>query len=302
MRLVVNGQQAFGRAVLEALIERGEEVVGVFCAPDREGRPVDPLKEAAAARGLPVFQPSTHRDGVAREAMASLEPDLCVMAYVTQFVPDEVLAVPGHGTIQYHPSLLPRHRGPSSINWPIIAGETTTGLTIFWPDEELDHGPILLQKEVPIGPDTSLGELYFDHLFPMGVLAMLEAVDLIRDGRAPRIEQDHSLATYEGWCRHEDVRIEWNQPIDVVANLARGADPQPGAWTTIDGRVVTLFGVRRCPPTGSAVPGTVTSIDDQGVRIAALDGDLLVSRARVDGGPKLSAAAVGLRVGQVTDL
>ena len=152
MRLVVHGQQAFGKAVLERLLERNEDVVGVFCGPDREGRPADPLKELALERDLPVHQPTSWKTDEALELMRSFDPDLCVMAYVTLLVPQRVLDAPRHGTIQYHPSLLPRHRGPSSINWPIIQGETRTGLTIFWPDEALDEGPILLQKEVEIGP------------------------------------------------------------------------------------------------------------------------------------------------------
>src|SRR5919106_18577 len=227
MRLVVHGQQAFGKAVLERLLENGEDVVGVFCAPDREGRPTDPLKELALEKGLVVHQPASWKTDEALELMRSLEADLCVMAYVTLFVPQPALDAPKLGTIQYHPSLLPRHRGPSSINWPIIQGEKKTGLTIFWPDEGLDEGPILLQKEVQIGPDDTLGSLYFNHLFPMGVDAMVEAIDLVREGKAPRIEQDDGQATYESWCRKADAEIDWGRPAGEVYNLIRGTDPQP---------------------------------------------------------------------------
>ena len=176
MRIIVNGQQAFGRAVLEALLARGEDVVGVFTAPDGEGVPPDPLKECAVERGLPVFQPRSFRRPRVWEQIRELKPDLAVMAYVTLFVPEEALDIPTLGTIQYHPSLLPMHKGPSSINWPIIFGETRTGLSIFWPDNGLDTGPILLQKEVGIGPDDTLGSVYFNHLFPLGVDAMVESV------------------------------------------------------------------------------------------------------------------------------
>ena len=180
MRIIVNGQQAFGKSVVEALLERGEEVVGVYCEPDKEGRPVDPIKEFALEKGLPVFQPKSYRKEETWEQMRSLSPDLCVMAYVTLFVPEEALAIPTHGSIQYHPSLLPLHRGGSSINWPIIWGRTKTGLSIFWPDNGLDEGPILLQKECDITDDDTLGSVYFNKLFPMGVEAMLESVDLVR--------------------------------------------------------------------------------------------------------------------------
>ncbi|MFQ5627024.1 MAG: methionyl-tRNA formyltransferase, partial [Methyloligellaceae bacterium] len=231
MRIVVHGQQAFGKAVLEALLERGENVVGVFCAPDKEGRPEDPLKVFAQERGFEVHQPNSWKKEEVWEHLASLEPDLGVMAFVTLFVPQPALDIPKLGTIQYHPSLLPLHRGPSSINWPIIMGRKETGLSIFWPDEGLDEGPILMQKTVEIGPDDTLGTIYFNKLFPMGVEAMCESVDLVRDGKAPRIEQDDSKATYESWCRKKNAEIDWSKPVQEVHNLIRGTDPAPGAWT-----------------------------------------------------------------------
>ena len=141
MRIVVHGQDAFGKAVLEKLLERKENVVAVFCAPDKTGRAEDPLKVFAREKGLPVHQPKSWKQPEALALMQSFEPDLCIMAYVTLFVPQPVLDAPKLGTFQYHPSLLPLHRGPSSINWPIAMGRTQTGLSIFWPDEGLDEGP-----------------------------------------------------------------------------------------------------------------------------------------------------------------
>ena len=141
MRLIVMGQQAFGKAALEAILARGEdEVVAVYCAPDKEGRPVDPIKEAALDNGLPLEQPSNFKDEAVLERMRSYQADLCVMAYVIIFVPEAARDIPTHGSICFHPSLLPKHRGPSSINWPIIGGATKTGLTFFWPDDGLDEG------------------------------------------------------------------------------------------------------------------------------------------------------------------
>src|SRR6476619_2355300 len=182
MRIVVNGQQAFGADVLKALLERGEDVVAVYCAPDKEGRPPDPLAEAAREAGLELRQPESFETEEAAAELAGLEPDLMVMAFVILKVPEAVLNQPTRGTIQYHPSLLPRHRGPSSINWPIIMGETPTGLSIFSPDQGLDTGPIRLQKEVEIRDSDTLGSLYFDRLYPLGVAALLEGVDLVRAG------------------------------------------------------------------------------------------------------------------------
>src|SRR6516162_6772509 len=174
MRIVVHGQQAFGKAVLEALLKRGEDVVGVYVAPEKPGQKADPLKEAALAAKLPVFQPASYR-----------KPEVQVMAFVTLFVPEEFLNIPTHGSIQYHPSLLPAYRGASAINWPIILGEKETGLSIFWPDNGLDTGDVLLQKKTPISGTDTLGTVYFDRLFPLGVEAMLESVDLVKAGKAP---------------------------------------------------------------------------------------------------------------------
>ncbi len=286
MRIVVNGQQAFGKAVLEALLERGEEVVAVYCAPDKEGRPLDPLKQAALDHGISVYQPASFKDPAAVEALRSMKPDLGVMAYVILFVPEEFLNAPTHGTIQYHPSLLPKHRGPSSINWPIIQGSARTGLTIFWPDNGLDTGPILLQKEVEIGPDDTLGSIYFDQLFPLGVKAMLEGVDLVRDGRAPKEVQDESLATYESWCKKEDVELDWSKPVQEVYNMIRGANPQPGAWTRHAGKVLQIFDCAKAD--GDGAPGEVIDINGCGITVAAASGAIQIHRLRAEGGQKLA--------------
>ena len=299
MRLIVHGQQAFGKSVLEAILDKGvDEVVAVYCAPDKEGRPLDPLKELALEKGLPVFQPDSYKKPEVWEQMASHEADLCVMAYVLLFVPEEALNVPKYGSIQYHPSLLPWHKGPSSINWPIIMGKKKTGLSIFWPDNGLDTGPILLQKEVEIGPDDTLGSIYFDSLFPMGVEAMLESIDLVRDGKAPREVQDPDDGSYEGWCRKEDVQIDWSKPTDEVYNLIRGANPQPGAWTTFNGAELKIFDSSKAD--GSGEPGSVLSLDDGGAVVATGDGAIRVIKVRADAGKVTAgeyAAAAGLEAG-----
>lgn len=288
MRLIVHGQQAYGKSVLEAILDKGvDEVVAVYCAPDKEGRPLDPLKEFALERGLPVHQPASYKDPAVWQQLATHEADLCVMAYVLLFVPEEALNVPKYGSIQYHPSLLPWHKGPSSINWPIIMGKGKTGLSIFWPDNGLDTGPILLQKEVDIGPDDTLGSVYFDKLFPLGVEAMMESIELVRDGNAPREVQDPDAGSYEGWCRKEDVEVDWSKGTDEVYNLVRGANPQPGAWTTHNGVELKLFDSRKSDASGAA--GTVLSIDDSGVVIATGDGSIRVMKVRGAAG-KLGAA------------
>jgi len=287
MRLVVHGQQAFGKAVLEKLLERGEDIVGVFCAPQKEGRPADPLQEFAVERGLKVHQPVSWKNDEALDLINSFEPDLCVMAFVTLLVSNDVLNAPTHGTIQYHPSLLPLHRGPSSINWPIIQGAKETGLSIFWPDEGLDEGPILLQKKVAIGPDDTLGSLYFNKLFPMGVDAMIEGVDLVRKGNPPRVEQDHSKSTYESWCKKSDGEIDWSKPVQEVYNLIRGCNPQPGAWTTFEDYELKIFDSKIVDPTGA--PGEVVEVFDDGFIVAAEHGGILIERVRPQNSAKISS-------------
>ena len=286
MRIIVNGQQAFGRAVLEALLERGENVVAVYTAPDGAGPP-DPLKTAAVERGLPVLQPRSFRRGSVRERMREFAPDLCVMAYVTLFVPEATLNLPRLGTIQYHPSLLPMHKGPSAINWPIISGETRTGLSIFWPDDGLDTGPILLQREVPIGPDDTVGSIYFDHLFPLGVTAMLEAVDQVRAGTAPKVVQDPNAGSYESWCRADDARIDWSKPTQDVYNLIRGTNPQPGAWTMLGEDRLQLFDCR--PSDAEGDPGAIVAVHPESFTVATADGGIEVRRLRPAGAGKMPA-------------
>ncbi len=288
MRIIVHGQQAFGKSVLQALVERGETIIGVYCEPDKQGR-VDPIKEYALEQGLEVFQPATYRKPEVLDQIKSIQPDLCVMAFVTLFVPEEVLNAPTHGSIQYHPSLLPLHRGGSSINWPIIWGRKQTGLSIFWPDNGLDEGPVLLQKQVGITDDDTLGTLYFNQLFPLGVEAMLESVDLVRDGKAPKIEQDHSLATYEGWCKGELARINWHLPTQTTWNLIRGCNPAPGAWTTLKGSVLNVFDCEKVLEAMSIQPGQVLDISSDGIRVATADAQLLIKRVRAEQGKKIPA-------------
>ena len=210
MRIVLIGQAAFGEKTLEALLEVGEEMVGVYMPPDTPGRD-NSFKQQAFQLGVPVFQPERMRSPEVYDSYVKLKPDLNVMAFVTDIVPESILNYPKLSTIQYHPSLLPRHRGGSAINWAVINGETRTGLTIFWPDKGIDTGPILLRKEVDILPDDTVGSLYFKKLFPLGIEAIKESVELIRQGKAPRTPQDESRATYEGLCTQ--ATIDWNQPV-----------------------------------------------------------------------------------------
>src|SRR5437660_4370592 len=222
MRVAIVGQQAFGKSVLDGFVARGDEVAGVFCAPEKQGARPDPLRLAAQQLGVKVITLPTLRGASAEEALAALGADLAVMAFVLQFAPTNFVNVPTHGTIQYHPSLLPKYRGPSAINWPLIKGERETGLTIFRPTDGLDEGPIVLQKTIDIGPDDTLGTVYFDRLFPMGVAALLDAADLVVSGKSVERGQDETHATYEGWCKDAEAQIDWHAHLDAIYNLIRG--------------------------------------------------------------------------------
>ena len=293
MRIAIFGQQEFGKAALEAFIGRGDTVAGVFCAPEKPGGRPDPLRLAAEQAGVEVFQPGSLQTEYAHESLRRLNVELGVMAYVLQFAPADFVNIPRHGMIQYHPSLLPRYRGPSSINWPIIRGDTRTGLTIFRPTDGLDEGPIILQRDTSIGPDDTVASVYFDRLFPMGVQALLEAADLVVSGRATPRVQDESSASYEGWCRAAESRINWHNHVDQVYNLIRGCNPAPGAWTLLNGRKLQLFDARKHPTHSFSQVrgkvGTVTQVG-QSLWVAAQGGQIEVLKVRYDEGRKMPAA------------
>ena len=299
MRIVCIGQAAFGAKVLKKLTEKGEEVVAVYTPQDTGKR--NPLKELAIQVGIPIFQPGSMWVPEVYEEYKELRPDLNVMAFATSILPEYILDYPKMGTIQYHPSLLPKHRGGSAINWAIINGETRTGITIFWPDRGMDTGPILLQKAVRISPDDTVGSLYFEKLFPLGIEALMESIELIEKGRAPRIPQDESQATYEGLCTEKDAIVNWSKPIDRVHNLIRGTNPQPGATTHFRGQKLKIFDVRPLHDIEGSIPGQIAKISAEGVMVSLKRGAILVRTVQLSKSSKIGAAEfaghVGLKTG-----
>ena len=282
------GQQAFGKACLEEVLKTGKDkVVAVYCAPDKDGKPLDQIKEFALENELPVIQPPNFKVKEVLDEMDSFNSDLCIMAYVTLFVPEAAREIPKYGSICFHPSLLPKHRGPSSINWAIISGAKKTGLTIFWPNDGLDEGEIILQKEVDIEKNDTLGSVYFQKIFPLGVDAVIESIDLVRAGNPPRIKQDESKATYESWCKHEDAKIDWQRPVGEVYNLIRGTNPQPGAWTTYKGEVLKLYDCIVTEVFGS--PGEIKNISENGISVGVKGGGLLIKRVKPENDKKINS-------------
>lgn len=300
MRIILLGQAAFAEKSLEKLVSNGHDIAAVYCPVDPPSGKFDPVKSKALALGIPVFQHKTLKAPEVREEFIALNADLAVLAFVTQIVTPQVFSVPKLGSICFHPSILPKYRGASAINWALINGESTTGLTIFWVDQGIDTGPILLQKTVTVEPDDTTGSLYFNKIFPIGVEAIGEAVELIKAGNPPRIIQDESKANYDPICKDEHAKIEWSKPAQAVYNLIRGCDPQPGAHTTHNGKMVRIFDARLQLGNHSAPAGQVTGIGVEELTIALNGGTLTVKKAR-GAGAKVSGAEfakqAGLHVG-----
>ncbi len=300
MRIIIVGQGPFGDKVLDILHTRGEDIVGVFCPKDRRG---DAMAAAAEASGLALFRPDRMKDPEVREAYLDLNPELVVLAFVTDILPEDLLDIPSIGTICYHPSLLPKHRGASGINWAVIQGDTRTGLTILWVDKGIDTGPILLQKEIDITAEDTTGSLYFNSLFPLGIEAIVEAVDLIKSGKAPKISQDDSLATYEPPCDDRVAAVDWSKPAPDVYNLVRGCDPQPGAYLMFKGDKVRLYKAKLLAPKKTQTPGEILDINEGEIIVALNGGALGIGKVKDAAGAKIDAnefaAKVNLKAGMI---
>jgi methionyl-tRNA formyltransferase len=295
MRIAIMGQAAFGAKVLETLADRGDQVIAAWLPQGKAGTKPDPFQIAAEGRGIHAYRPESYKAPETLRTFQALKADLMIMAFVTDIIPRAVIEAPSQGAICYHPSLLPRHRGGSAINWAVIMGDKETGLSIFWADAGIDTGPVLLQRQVPIAAEDTTGSLYFNRLFPLGVEAIAESVDLIKAGRAPRLVQDESLATYEPLCNDKVAGIDWAKPAGEVHNLIRGCDPQPGAYSCHNGEKVRFFEARRidlAPPTR---PGEITATDAEGLTVAAGSGAIRIGKVRTEAGKQDAAAFAAQR-------
>ena len=307
MKIAIVGQQDFGKAVLEAFLARGDQVAAVFCAPEKEGARPDALRAAAQEKRLKLHQFKSLKAPEAAQAMKDAGAEIGIMAFVLQFAPQEFVTLPKHGTLQFHPSLLPKYRGPSSINWPISRGDRETGLSIFRPTDGLDEGAVILQKRTPVGDNDTLGNVYFERLFPMGVQALLEAADLVVAGKHRESAQDESQASYEGWFREAEAKIHWANHVDAIHNLLRASDPAPGAWTTLGGAKLQLFDSRKeIVRTFGAVKGKigeVLGLEDGRLVIAAQGGRIHAGKAKLGDGKKIAAAELvssgAIQAGQI---
>jgi methionyl-tRNA formyltransferase len=300
MRITIMGQAPFGAKVLETLTDRGENVIAAWLPQGRAGAKPDPLQIAAEGRGIPAYRPESYKHPETLQIFRELRADLLIMAFVTDIIPQAFIETPLQGAICYHPSLLPRHRGGSAINWALIMGDRETGLSIFWADAGIDTGPILLQKRVPIAPEDTTGSLYFNRLFPLGIETITESVALIKAGQAPRMIQDESFATYEPLCNDKVAGIDWERPVEEVHNLIRGCDPQPGAYSYYNGEKIRFFDAHRSDTIPSARPGEITATDGLGLTVAAGNGAIRIGKVRTEAGKQDApafAAQKGLKQG-----
>jgi formyltetrahydrofolate dehydrogenase len=273
MRIAIIGQSVFGVEVYKNLRSKGHVIVGVFTIPDVQGKP-DPLAKAACEDNVAVFKfPRWRNKGVVLpevlETYSSLDAELNVLPFCIQFIPMEVILKPKHKSIIYHPSILPRHRGAASINWTLIQGDEKAGFTIFWADDGLDTGPILLQAECDVLIDDTVDSLYNRFLFPEGVKSMVNAVSLIEEGNAPCIPQSEEGATYDPILKagSDITRVQWDQPALSLHNFIRGNDKVPGAWSRLDGQEVRFYGSRLWH---ESLPEIVRKVEIEGLPSSSL--------------------------------
>lgn len=294
IRTVFMGTPEFALPTLAGLYAAGLPLVGVYTQPDRpSGRGKQftppPVKQFAAARGTPVFQPLKLRLPEVVEELRALAPDLIVVVAFGQILPKSVLEIPRYGCINVHASLLPKYRGAAPINQAIIDGETVTGVTTMFMDVGLDTGDMLVKRSTPIGPLETAGELH-DRLARLGSEAMLETLERLCAGTLVGEKQDDALSCYAPLLKKEQGRIDWSRPAPALHNQVRGLDPWPGAYTLLDGEPLKLGRTRPLEETHAAVPGTVLAAGGDGVRIACGCGVLVVGELQLPGRKRLPAA------------
>lgn len=303
MKIIIIGNGKFGAAVLKEFYNKTDyDVVAILCEKDLIGKPIDPIKKFAKQYKIPLFLPENYKDKKLLNKIKTLKPDICVMANVTSFIPKEFREIPVKGSVCFHPSLLPKHRGPSAINWAIIGGSKETGLTIFYPNDFLDEGDIVLQKKVQILPDDTLGDIYFNKIFPLGVKACVEAVDLINCNNPPRIVQDKKKATYQSWCKKHNAKIDWNKSGQEIYNLIRGCNPQPGAWANIESNEYSFYDTFfEVTENSKFLPGQIIFKNKYEIVISVIGGVLKVSRIKSKQG-KLYIKEMDINVFKLGDI
>ena len=295
MRILFMGTPEFAVASLRCLVEEGHTICGVLTQPDKprnRGHKVtfSPVKEYALSESLPVYQPATLRDGEALELVKRLAPELTVVAAYGKLLPEEILAVPPLGSINVHSSLLPKYRGAAPINWAILNGEKTTGVSIMYMAKALDAGDVILQKSTAIGPDEDAPALT-QRLAELGAQALSETVAALAAGTASRTPQDELEMTYAPMLSRELSPMDWTRPAAALGCQVRGLIPWPCAQAEIAGQRFKVYRTAPGNPTDKD-PGTVLSAGKRGIEVSCGDGrSLYLTEIQAEGGKRMSAAA-----------
>ncbi|MCR8641712.1 methionyl-tRNA formyltransferase [Paenibacillus sp. N1-5-1-14] len=299
MRIVFMGTPEFSVPSLNVLIEEGYNVVAVVTQPDRpKGRKrvltPPPVKVAAEAHGIPVFQPERLRKPEAVEVMREFAPDLIVTAAYGQILPKSVLDLPAHGCINVHASLLPKYRGGAPIHHSIMNGDPTTGVTIMYMEEGLDTGDMISKVELPISDEDSTGTM-FDKLSIAGSELLRTTLPDLIAGRITAEPQNNEEATYSPNINRENELIDWTKSARGVFNQVRGLNPFPGAFTYFNGEVFKVWASElpvQNKQAGNANPGTVLHTDEQGIHVQTGDGVIILKQVQPAGKKAMEAAGL----------
>jgi len=294
MRVVFMGTPDFAAASLKKLIEENYEIAGVFTQPDKpRGRGMEmsfsPVKELALAHKLPVFQPEKMRDGTALGILQELQPEILVVVAYGRILPDELLEVPKYGAINVHGSLLPQYRGAAPIQWAVLNGDKTSGVTTMYLAHDMDAGDIIYREETEIGEFETAGEL-FDRLMDMGAALLIKTLRDIEAGTAPRTPQDHSKATYVKMLDKSISPIDWNRtPREIVKHIY-GLQPWPVATMELEGKTYRVFAADYTELKTDKAPGSVVRADDAGIAMACGDGAcLMITELQAPGKKRMKA-------------